>query len=102
MVLRFKVHEHKIYKGLHREVLADSGFPSLKKRNFQMPGYRRVLDKKEADIEKALSKEQITYLNNNSVAFYAHQKRKSLAEEKQRGSSVSVMFGKVDKGVLKK
>jgi hypothetical protein len=37
-------------------VIQDEGVPSLKKRGYQMPGYRKILDKDEKDIyEKTIS-----------------------------------------------
>jgi|TARA_B110000285_G_C14942942_1_gene522941 hypothetical protein len=53
----YKQFEYKAYKKIHKVVLADEGIPNLKKRAYQMPGYRKILDKDEKNYyEKALSK----------------------------------------------
>ena len=55
----FKKFEYKAYKRLHRDVLGDQGFPTLKKRAYMMPGYKRVLDKEDRTVyEKGLKKQQ--------------------------------------------
>lgn len=54
----YKQFEYKAYKKIHKIVLADEGIPNLKKRAYQMPGYRKILDKDEKNYyEKALSKQ---------------------------------------------
>ena len=55
---KYKRFEYKAYKKLHREVLGDQGFPTIKKRAYMMPGYKRVLDKEDRTIyERALKKQ---------------------------------------------
>jgi hypothetical protein len=59
----FKAFEYQAYKQIHKEVLADEGIPTLKKRAYQMPGYRKILDKDERQVyEKALTKQQSNQL----------------------------------------
>ena len=40
---RYKSFEYRAYKRLHRVVFSDEGIPTLKKRAYRMPGYRKVL-----------------------------------------------------------
>ena len=41
---KYKIFEYDVYKGFHRIVMEDEGIPTLKKRAFEMPGYKRVMD----------------------------------------------------------
>lgn len=43
MQRKFKELEYQIYKDIHRRVLEDDGFPTLKKTGFSMPGYRKII-----------------------------------------------------------
>ena len=54
---KYKQFEYKTYKAMHRDVINDCGIPTLKKRAYQMPGYKKVLDDNErVAFDKALSK----------------------------------------------
>jgi hypothetical protein len=41
MLDNFKLFEKNAYKNLHRIVVDDQGLPTLKKREFEMPGFSR-------------------------------------------------------------
>mmetsp|Transcript_31988 Transcript_31988/g.48966 ORF Transcript_31988/g.48966 Transcript_31988/m.48966 type:complete len:107 (-) Transcript_31988:2392-2712(-) len=43
----FEEYQHLVFKNLHRDVITDNGIPNLKKRNFQMPGSREILNNDE-------------------------------------------------------
>jgi hypothetical protein len=47
---KFKAFEYIAYKRIHKFVLQDEGIPNLKKRGYQMPGYKKILEKDERDI----------------------------------------------------
>lgn len=54
---RYKSFEYKAYKRLHRVVISDEGIPTLKKRAYKIPGYRKVLASDERVIyEQVLDK----------------------------------------------
>jgi hypothetical protein len=56
---RFKQFEYQAYKRIHKFVISDEGIPNLKKRGYQMPGYKKILEKDERDIyEKAITMQQ--------------------------------------------
>jgi hypothetical protein len=40
---KFKAFEYTAYKRIHKHVLQDEGIPTLKKRGYQMPGYKKIL-----------------------------------------------------------
>jgi hypothetical protein len=46
----FKQFEYAAYKIIHKSVLSDEGIPTLKKRGYEMPGYKKILEKDERDI----------------------------------------------------
>ena len=53
---KFKQFEYTAYKKIHKFVLSDEGIPMLKKLGYQMPGYKKILEKDERDIyEKAIT-----------------------------------------------
>lgn len=49
-----------------------------------MPGYRRVLDKKDDMIVRTLTKEHLNYLNNQAMDFYVHEESKLKKKESKR------------------
>ena len=47
---KYKVFEYDIYKSFHRVVMDDEGVPTLKKRAYEMPGYKRIMDDDVRDM----------------------------------------------------
>ena len=47
---KYKVFEYDVYKGFHRIVMEDEGVPTLKKRAFEMPGYKKIMDDDARDM----------------------------------------------------
>ena len=45
----YKQFEFKVFKVIHKVVMADQGIPTLKKRGFTMPGSRKILETSERD-----------------------------------------------------
>lgn len=71
----FKQFEYMAYKRIHKFVLQDEGIPNLKKRGYQMPGYKKILEKDERDIyEQAISKQQ----QHRALLYVLGQKAQAL------------------------
>ncbi len=58
----FDEHQHQVFKNLHREVIGDNGIPNLKKRNFQMPGAREVMNNDERKRRRFYSFKHVSAL----------------------------------------
>jgi len=56
----FKYFEQITYKNFHRIVMDDQGLPTLKKREFEMPGFsRQVMNQDERVIFMEAAKKQM-------------------------------------------
>lgn len=49
---KYQKFDYNVFKQLHREVIHDQGLPTLKKRAFEMPGFRQVMNPSELDFFK--------------------------------------------------
>ena len=82
----FKDHEYKKYKQLHGQVITDEGIPSLKKRGYAMPGYRRVLDDSERKtLEKVLTKQQENNVFEYALNTYILKKKDNFVPKEAEG-----------------
>jgi hypothetical protein len=86
----FKQFEYKAYKKIHKVVLADEGIPNLKKRAYQMPGYRKILDKDEKNYyEKALSKQHQNTIDRNISKKFSNSSKLTVMGQALEGSGES-------------
>lgn len=78
-LLNYKKHEAAVFKTLHRVVIDDDGRPSLKKKAFVLPGYKKIID-----LDEVLRQERIdNVLNNLEQKEYEHRLEESRASLKQ-------------------
>ena len=77
-MLNYKKHEAAVFKTLHRVVIDDDGRPSLKKKAFVLPGYKKIID-----MDEVLRQERIEHvLNNLEKNEYEHRLEESRASLK--------------------
>lgn len=68
---KYRNFEYRTYKKLHKVVINDVGIPGLKKRAFEMPGYRKLLDKHERHIfDNVLTKRQTMVATDKGMSKY--------------------------------
>lgn len=66
----YKKYEYETFKGFHRLVMEDHGVPTLKKRAFEMPGYRKIMDDGSRDVYiNAVDRQAKKVKNANAFSF---------------------------------
>lgn len=57
---KYKRYEVEVFDKLHRLVVSDEGIPTLKKRAFEIAGFRKVMTIKDREVvEKALERQKM-------------------------------------------
>lgn len=52
----YRKHEGKVFKNMHRQVIEDDGFPTLDKKHFKTPGYKKIVDHDSQSVAEKIIK----------------------------------------------